>query len=151
MQSIITKEFKWEMGHRLLGHKGLCAHLHGHSYRAEFEITSKGEYPSYLDGVGMLMDFSELKKVVASWIDENWDHAFMVNRLDPAINYLKAIPIIGPTPPPPARIVVVDYNPTAENIAADLLTRFHGLASPNYFISRVTVWETATSSASAQP
>ena len=35
----IAKEFRWEMGHRLPEHFGLCKNIHGHSYKmiVEFE------------------------------------------------------------------------------------------------------------------
>src|SRR5260370_40846854 len=33
--ALITKIFRFEAAHNLPGHRGKCAHLHGHSYRLE--------------------------------------------------------------------------------------------------------------------
>ncbi len=37
----ITKAFNFEMAHALLGYKGPCKHIHGHSY--ELFVTVKGK------------------------------------------------------------------------------------------------------------
>ena len=50
----ISKEFRWEMGHRLQLHKGLCKNLHGHSYKMEVELTG-----DVLEN-GMVLDYYDL-------------------------------------------------------------------------------------------
>ena len=53
----IAKEFRWEMGHRLLEHKGKCYNLHGHSYKLLVEFGGEVE-PN-----GMVMDYFDVKKI----------------------------------------------------------------------------------------
>lgn len=101
-----THEF--HMGHRILGHQGKCIHPHGHSYIVTFYV----EAPK-LDSLGMVTDFSVIKDKLVNWIEENIDHKFMVSKIDPLSAILENID--------PAGIVIVPFNPTAENIAAYLL------------------------------
>ena len=61
----VTREIDFCYGHRLLNYNGKCRHLHGHNGRAVITIESAG-----LDELGMVMDFTEIKRVVSTWIDE---------------------------------------------------------------------------------
>ncbi|HQQ12325.1 MAG TPA: 6-carboxytetrahydropterin synthase, partial [Bacteroidales bacterium] len=62
----ITKEFKFEMAHALLGYDGPCRNVHGHSY--ELIVTVIGEPIAETGHVklGMVMDFGDLKRIVMS-------------------------------------------------------------------------------------
>ena len=73
----IRIETIFDSGHRLLDYDGKCAYPHGHTYRAE--IFLRGDA---LDELGLVFDFTELKRRVNRWIDANWDHAFLVNSRD---------------------------------------------------------------------
>ena len=95
-------------GHRVYGHESKCAHLHGHNYRVHFSIEADD-----LDSVGRVLDFSVIKDLLCEWLEEHWDHKFLIFREDPWAEQLKAID--------PAGTVVVDFNPTAENMAEYLL------------------------------
>ena len=67
-------------GHRLLDdYEGKCRHLHGHNGRAVISL----EAPE-LDAKGMLVDFSEIKRHVQRWIDDNLDHNLLLCRERPA-------------------------------------------------------------------
>jgi 6-pyruvoyltetrahydropterin/6-carboxytetrahydropterin synthase len=95
-------------GHRVYGHESKCAHLHGHNYRVHFSIEADD-----LDSVGRVLDFSVIKDLLCEWLEEHWDHKFLIFQEDPWAEQLKAID--------PAGTVVVDFNPTAENMAEYLL------------------------------
>lgn len=95
-------------GHRVYGHEGKCRHLHGHNYRIHFTCTAHT-----LDGVGRVIDFSEIKERLCMWVEENWDHRFLVWLHDPAKHFLQEID---------SKVVVVPFNPTAENMAEYLVT-----------------------------
>src|SRR5437667_8964526 len=59
---VVTKIFHFESAHHLPGHRGKCAHLHGHSYR--LEVTIRGpikDMPGESDH-GMVMDFGDLSR-----------------------------------------------------------------------------------------
>jgi len=55
MNTKISKEFKWEMSHRLPFHKGLCQNIHGHTYKLRLDLVGS------LDENGMLIDFYDLE------------------------------------------------------------------------------------------
>ncbi len=74
----VAKEFRWEMGHRLSEHFGLCKNIHGHSYRMIVEF--EGE----LNEQGMVIDFYDVEKIITPII-EKLDHAFMVNINDEGV------------------------------------------------------------------
>ena len=74
---LIRIEITFDSGHRLLDYEGKCAFPHGHTYRAEVFMQA----PS-LDSLGLVFDFTELRGRIKSWIDANWDHAFLVNSRD---------------------------------------------------------------------
>ncbi|MCE2725297.1 MAG: 6-carboxytetrahydropterin synthase [Planctomycetaceae bacterium] len=64
-------------GHRLYGHEGRCAFLHGHNYRVDIEVEAEGGGAA-VDAVGRVVDFSLIKKRMLGWLDEHWDHAFIL-------------------------------------------------------------------------
>jgi len=94
-------------GHRVHNHESKCANLHGHNGRVTFTV----EAPE-LDAVGRVMDFSVIKELLCSWLEENWDHKFLAWRNDPMAVKLKSL---DPT------VVEVPFNPTAENMAKYLV------------------------------
>ena len=106
----ITKIFTFDSGHRLSNYQGKCKRLHGHTYR--LEITVQGD----LDNKGMVMDFGDLKTIFKEHIDGKFDHRIMLmkgDKLNEAI--AKVLPVGDES------ICWVDYNPTAENIAKDIM------------------------------
>ena len=61
----ITQQIDFCYGHRLLNYSGKCRHLHGHNARVL--VVLEGDA---LDERGMLVDFSEVKNALRTWIDE---------------------------------------------------------------------------------
>lgn len=96
-------------GHRVAGHENKCAQLHGHNYR----VTFIAEPDDTLDGVGRVVDFSVLKRL-GQWLEDNWDHKFLVWQKDPLLPGLLSWELDHDVP---KSIVVVPFNPTAENMA----------------------------------
>ena len=102
----IAKEFRWEMGHRMPKHSGLCKNIHGHSYKMIVEFDGD------LNKQGMLIDYYDVEKIINPII-EKLDHSFMVNKKDKVvIEFLEKIN---------SKKVVVDFESTAENISKYLL------------------------------
>src|SRR5215510_12952004 len=99
----VTREITFCYGHRLLNYDGKCRHLHGHNGRAIITL----EKPQ-LDALGMVMDFSDIKKLISTWINEALDHKMLLNKDDPFLPYLRS---------QGEPVYVLDVNPTAENIA----------------------------------
>lgn len=90
-------------GHRVCGHEGKCSHLHGHNYRITFTCTG------LQDDLGRIIDFSVIKSRLCQWLEDNWDHRFLCYEADP---WRKSLQMLDPA------VVILPFNPTAENIAA---------------------------------
>jgi 6-pyruvoyltetrahydropterin/6-carboxytetrahydropterin synthase len=139
MSLIIMRRIKFCAGHRLYQHGGKCEHFHGHNYVADFFVTGDQQ-----DSVGRVVDFAELKVLCKGWLDEHWDHSFLVHEEDTnAIEALKHVK--------PSRLFVMPYNPTAENMARYLLEEVcpNLLAKTGGRAIRVRIWETDESYAEA--
>ena len=121
----VTREIDFCYGHRLLNYDGKCKYLHGHNGRAVIAVQSP-----QLDERGMVMDFSEIKRVVSTWIDENLDHRMLLHRDDPAVSALKKLG---------EPMYLLDVNPTAENIAKLIFDFAKGQGFP---VIEVRLWET---------
>ena len=127
----VVKEIHFCYGHRLLDYDGKCAHPHGHNGKIEIELASKK-----LDRRGMVYDFADIKGIIHRWVDSRLDHRMILKRGDPLVKALKNFgePYFEMT-----------ENPTAENLAKLI---FEYAKSKKLPISRVTFWETESSSAS---
>ena len=130
----VTREIDFCYGHRLLNYAGKCRHLHGHNGKAVIAL----EAPA-LDPLGMVMDFSEVKRVIGRWIDDHLDHKMLLHRDDPVIPELRR---------QGEAFVELDVNPTAENIAKLIFDRAVSLGLP---VVEVTLWETENSFATYRP
>lgn len=127
----ITKTIHFSYGHRLLNYQGKCANLHGHNGRVEIEISAEK-----LDKLGMVVDFYEIRKKLGDWIDKTLDHRMILSEEDPYAALLKK----AGDP-----IVTVQGNPTAEGLAKLI---FAEARRQNLPVTRVTLWETESCSAS---
>jgi 6-pyruvoyltetrahydropterin/6-carboxytetrahydropterin synthase len=76
MQTEITREFRWAMGHALMHHKGQCYTPHGHNYR--MMVTVSGEVDPVTE---MVVDFSELDDL-GNTVVRGLDHKFLANEND---------------------------------------------------------------------
>ena len=126
----VSQEIDFCYGHRLLDYQGKCKSLHGHNGRAV--IILEGDS---LDERGMLVDFSDIKRDLAAWIDAELDHRMLLRADDPAIEHLRSLG---------EPLHVMDDNPTAENIAKLI---FDQARARNFPVVEVTVWETRRSCA----
>ena len=124
----IAKEFRWEMGHRLPEHFGLCKNIHGHSYKMLVEF--EGE----LDQNQMVIDYYDVEKIINPVI-EKLDHSFMVNIEDKIV--LEFLDKMN------SKKVVVGFNSTAENICNYLLSEIKKCELPQNILSiKIRVYET---------
>jgi len=99
----VTRELHFCYGHRLLHYEGKCRNLHGHNGRAVITLETP-----VLDSLGMVVDFSKIKKVVSAWLDANLDHRMLLHKDDPVWPELRRRG---------EPLFVLEVNPTAENIA----------------------------------
>ena len=130
----ITKHIEFCYGHRLLNYAGKCRHLHGHNGKAEIVLEG-----SELDDRGMVLDFSDVKRHLATWIDDNLDHRMILHKNDPAVDILRGLG---------EPLYLIDENPTAENIARIIYEEARRRGMP---VSEISLWETSSSCATYRP
>ncbi|MEM7051394.1 MAG: 6-carboxytetrahydropterin synthase QueD [Acidobacteriota bacterium] len=119
----VFKDFTFAAAHFIVGHQGGCENLHGHNYRVRVFAAAES-----LDELGMVVDFANLKAVMAQVLDP-FDHR-----------------VINDIPPFDQR------STTAESLASFV----HGevarrLSDDRVTIPRVEVWENDTSCAIYEP
>lgn len=105
----IRKTFKFEAAHRLTtSFSRKCQQVHGHSYKLELFLQT-----DELNEDGMVIDFGRVKQLFQDKL-ELWDHRIVLQRGDLVSRKLMEVvadgyPCIG--------LIIVDFNPTAENMA----------------------------------
>jgi 6-pyruvoyltetrahydropterin/6-carboxytetrahydropterin synthase len=120
-------------GHRVMNHESKCATAHGHNYY----VHLYAEAP-HLDALGRVIDFSVLKGKIGGWIEEHWDHTFLVCKDDLSlIDALKHLPR-------KKEPFICPFNPTAEEMALYLLNVIcpQQLQGTSVVITKVVVYET---------
>lgn len=134
----ITKAYKFDMAHALPGHDGLCSNIHGHSY--ELLVTLIGEPIDDPDSpkFGMVIDFKDLKKIIKGLIVDELDHSMILRKDTPQ-------ELLSVMQKSYERIVLVDYQPTSENMIIDFATRIKAALPPNVKLHHLKLWETVTS------
>jgi len=134
----VTKEFPFEMAHVLWNYDGPCKNVHGHSYRLFVTISGTPSTDQDNPKNGMVIDFSDLKSIIKSQIVNVFDHAVVLSN---KINKGKAEmfnEMFGNT-------VLVDYQPTCENLVADFAGRIIPLLPSGVKLHSLKLYETATS------
>ncbi len=115
----VTVRAVFSAAHRLRDYKGKCEALHGHNWVVEMTAGVR-----QLDKTGMVVDFSTLKKGLMDFV-EKLDHK-LINELEP----------------------FTEINPTSENIARFIYEGMEEFCRREGIeLIKVTVWETAGSSA----
>jgi len=134
-----TRYHDFSAGHRVYQHESKCAHLHGHNYRIHFTVEAP-----MLDQIGRVMDFSVIKDRLCMWVENEWDHKFLVWEQDPWSANLKATD--------PQGTVIVSFNPTAENMGHYLVTKVgpEVLVNTGVTLVKVVIEETRKCSASIE-
>ena len=130
----VARELHFSYGHRLLEYEGKCSHLHGHNGTVLLTLAAEA-----LDARGMVADFQVIRARLGAWIDVELDHRMILRRDDPAL------PVLLELGEP---VVVVDFNPTAENLARFLFEKARELGLP---VLEVRLHETPTCSATYRP
>lgn len=139
MSIYATRYHDISCGHRVVGHESKCRFFHGHNYRITFTIKAKE-----LDKIGRVIDFGVIKTTLCQWLEDNWDHRFLIWDEDPYLDTFNEEDYPG------AGILPVVFNPTAENMAQFLLD-FSPFLLTGYDVelTKVIVEETRKCSAEA--
>ena len=113
----ITKQFTFETGHALYGYDGKCKNVHGHSYKLSVTVIGTPITDRNNVKFGMVIDFSDLKKIVKEEIVDQFDHATVFNETTPHVELAHELKNRG------HHVILVDYQPTSENMVIDFAAR----------------------------
>jgi 6-pyruvoyltetrahydropterin/6-carboxytetrahydropterin synthase len=125
------------MAHALKGYDGLCRNIHGHSYELLVTIIGIPISDTSSTKLGMIMDFGDLKKIVRKTIVDEFDHALVLNR-ESLADFKPDAEMFG-------RTILVDYQPTSENMLIDFASRLKSLMPVNVKLHHMLLRETVTS------
>ena len=135
----ITRRLEFDAGHRIPSHSSQCRHLHGHRYAIEITLSGDVITTEGLPEQGMVMDYSEVKRIAKEQLVDAWDHAFLVYRGDKTVlDFLDSLP--------DHKTVVLDVPPTAENLATVAFNILNSAYRDTYAnrlrLERVRIYET---------
>lgn len=134
----ITKEFKFEMAHSLMGYDGPCRNIHGHSYSLNVTVAGNPITDDEHPKLGMVMDFGDLKKIVREAVIDEFDHSLVLNQKMPVI-------LIDELKENFEKIILLDYQPTSELMVIDFAERIKSLLPSNIELKYLMLRETVTS------
>ena len=136
---LITRRLEFDAGHRIPNHNSQCKHLHGHRYTIEISLSGDIISTEGQSEQGMVMDFSDVKRIANTHLVDLWDHAFLAYHGDKVVcDFLASLPN--------HKTVILDVIPTAENLAQIAF----GILNPAYQdtygnqlrLARVRLYET---------
>jgi 6-pyruvoyltetrahydropterin/6-carboxytetrahydropterin synthase len=110
----ITKEFSFEMAHALHRYDGKCENIHGHTYHLSVTVIGSPGMSAENSKQGMVIDFSDLKRIVQEQILNLFDHAMVMNGDDPRRKALEDVA---------CKLILTPYQPTSENLILDFVNR----------------------------
>lgn len=126
--------YTFDAAHRIPGHAGKCAYLHGHTYRLDVAVSAAS-----LDRLGMVMDFEDLGQVVRKAVLDRWDHATLLAADDPLAPAISAVQAEAPD-----RVVRLRGNPTVERMTEEAWSAIKKALPPHVTLERVAIRETPT-------
>jgi 6-pyruvoyltetrahydropterin/6-carboxytetrahydropterin synthase len=135
----ITKQFSFETGHALYGYDGKCKNVHGHSYKLSVTVIGQPITDTSNVKYGMVIDFTDLKKIVKEEIVDVFDHATVFNENTPHIELAQELQQRG------HHVILVDYQPTSENMVIDFATKISNRLPANIQLFSLRLQETETS------
>ena len=135
----ITKQFSFETGHALYGYDGKCKNVHGHSYKLSVTVIGTPITDSNNVKFGMVIDFSDLKKIVREEIVDVFDHATVFNKNTPHVELANELSNRG------HHVILVDYQPTSENMVIDFAKKIQDRLPNDIQLHSLRLQETESS------
>ena len=135
----ITKQFSFETGHALYGYDGKCKNIHGHSYKLSVTVIGTPIDDRNNVKYGMVIDFTDLKKIVKEEIVDLFDHATVLNETTPHKELADELINRG------HHVILVDYQPTSENMVVDFADKIKNRLPSNIDLFSLRLQETETS------
>jgi 6-pyruvoyltetrahydropterin/6-carboxytetrahydropterin synthase len=135
----ITKQFSFETGHALYGYDGKCKNVHGHSYKLSVTVIGNPITDTSNVKYGMVIDFSDLKKIVTEEIVDQFDHATVFNQNTPHVELANELSSRG------HHVILVDYQPTSENMVVDFAQKIINRLPKQIHLHSLKLQETESS------
>lgn len=135
----ITKQFSFETGHALYGYDGKCKNVHGHSYKLSVTVIGTPIADSTNVKFGMVIDFTDLKKIVREEIVDIFDHATVFNQNTPHVDLAKELSNRG------HHVILVEYQPTSENMVVDFAEKIKSRLPKDIALHSLKLQETESS------
>lgn len=135
----ITKQFSFETGHALYGYDGKCKNVHGHSYKLSVTVIGQPISDNTNVKFGMVIDFSDLKKIVKEEIVDIFDHATVFNKNTPHVELAAELKNRG------HHVILVDYQPTSEKMVTDFAQKIKNRLPETIKLHSLKLQETDTS------
>ena len=135
----ITKRFSFEAGHALYGYDGKCKNLHGHSYKLSVTVVGSPITDKTNPKFGMVIDFTDLKRIVIEEIIDKFDHSTIFNKNTPHIKLAKTLRDEG------HNVLLVDYQPTTECMITDFAKKITERLPNSIKLSSLKLQETESS------
>lgn len=135
----ITKQFDFETGHAIYGYDGKCKNIHGHSFKLAVTVIGEPISDNSQAKYGMVIDFSDLKKIVKEEIVDVFDHATIFNKNTPHLALAEHLKELD------HNIILVDYQPTCEMMITDFAAKIKKRMPKNIQLFSLRLQETASS------
>ena len=135
----ITKQFNFETGHALYGYDGKCRNVHGHSYKLSVTVIGTPITDNTNVKFGMVIDFSDLKKIVLEEVVDVFDHATVFNKNTPHVELANELSTRG------HHVILVDYQPTSENMVVDFAEKIKSRLPQDINLFSLRLQETESS------
>lgn len=135
----ITKKFDFETGHALYGYDGKCKNIHGHSYKLFVTVQGTPINDTSHAKYGMVIDFTDLKKIVKEEIVDKFDHATVFNKNTP---HLELATLLSERD---HDVILVDYQPTTEMMVIDFAKKISKRLPENISLFSIKLQETESS------
>jgi 6-pyruvoyltetrahydropterin/6-carboxytetrahydropterin synthase len=126
------------MAHALKNYDGPCKHLHGHSYTLHVTVSGEAVIDRSSPKLGMVMDFSDLKKLIYRLIIDQYDHALVLQKgYESVLLHAETIRDM--------KVILTDYQPTSENLIAHFAEMISDALPVNIRLESLKMYETANS------
>jgi 6-pyruvoyltetrahydropterin/6-carboxytetrahydropterin synthase len=133
----ITKEFSFEAAHALKGYDGPCSNIHGHSYMLSVTVSGIPVEDPHSPKLGMVMDFSDLKKIIKENIIDPFDHSLILPSGHKDLNLPGTIDVFS-------KVIYTEYQPTTENMLLDFASRISSLLPTGIRLFSLRLRETSS-------
>ena len=134
----VTKKFTFDMAHALYGHDGPCRNIHGHTYHLSVTIMGVPLSEEGASKDGMVMDFTDLKKLIQQEILHYFDHALVLNGNSPHKNQEVLYQQF-------TKILLVPFQPSCENLLIEIKNRLLRFFDTKHQLVAIRLDETPTS------